>query len=408
MATIAYVLYTRAAFFFFVMSLQTPEQALQRYISPEGEQSSATFVLERNGQASGIGSVREIEYGAVRLMSGATVLEKADVATLMEYAAKVKEEKTLSQHLINYTITTETLDRSNDIIKADGIVLDHYKRNNVLFWNHWSYGMPIGNGYNPKLEAKSINMDFHFHGLNDSETWSETVGLLCLAKVIKACSVGIIPLSWDDLDIDENARKIYPTIYPSWSNKIRIYKKSEMYECSPCSVPMNPEAVQAAFGSKDFDEEVKAMVSKGVLSAENPFLSFVARSTSRKPAILTGNAEKAGRKISAENLAKLQQANSLLGEVIASAGETEDGDETKGKAAPPTTSEHISLKQYNRDMDAITRSLAEITTSLKHLSGDIEELKTVPAETKKQTPTSPVPTLTEAKMQELIGKVKMQ
>jgi hypothetical protein len=393
------------------MPKQTLEQALERYISPDGAQS-ASFLLERNGQAAGIGSVREMELGAIRLMNGTTVLDKAaDTAALMEYAAKVKEDKTLSQHLINYTITTEVLDRSNDIIKADGVMLDQYKRNNVLFWNHWSWGMPVGNGYNPKLENKSINMDFQFHGMNDSETWSETVGLLCLAKVIKACSVGIIPLSWDDLDIDDNTRKLYPTIYPSWSNKIRIYKKSEMYECSPCSVPMNPEAVQASFGSAEFEEEVKAMVSKGVLSSENPFLTFIARAISRTPNIFSGNQEKAGRKISAENLSKLQQASDLLGEVIASAASEEGEEENKsqsGSQGGKTNDSGISRKQYDRDMNGITASLAEITTTLKHLTSDVEALRKGTSADPEPPKPNPAPTLTEAKMQELLEKINKQ
>ena len=397
--------------------MQTLEEALKRYQSKDG---SSSFILERDGKLAGLGSVREMECGTIKRMNGEIALDKAaDMATVMEYVAKVKADGSLNQHLINYTITTETLDRSNDIIKADGVMLDKYKRNNVLFWNHWSWSMPIGNGYNAALIDKSVNMDFNFHGLNDSETWSETVGLLCLSRVIKACSVGVIPLAWDDLEIDENLKNLYPTIYPSYSNKIRIYKKCEMYECSPCSVPMNPDAVQAAFG-KEFDEEVKAMVAKGVLSAENPFLTFVSRAKSHGKTNIETGEEKAGRKISAANLEKIKKSHSLLDEIIAEAEPLDDGEgEGSADATPTDTNKSsISAKQYDRDMKSITASLAEVTTTLKHLSGEIAELRTgksaesgtegEPEGKSGGTPKPSADELTDEKMLALLNRVNVQ
>ncbi len=352
----------------------------ERYLNPDAAPSS--FVLQRDGKPVGIGSVREIEYGMVRTMSGAEVLGKAaDLATVYEYVEKVRSEKTLNQHLINFTINTNTLDRSNDIIEPAGIDLKKYERNNVLFWNHNTWGMPIGSGFLPTLGDSSITMDFNFHGLSDEKTLSETVGLLCLARVIKACSIGVIPLQWDDVEIDDNVRALYSTVYPSWSTKIRRYKKSEMIECSPCSIPMNPDAVQASFGGLA-EEEMKALVAKGIFNADNPLFNILSRAVSRPPQIssLPEGEQKAGAKISSERLQKLKQAHQVLGDVIAEVDTTTNDDDVAASHNAPAKSQQtsqkgVSGKQYDRDMRLLITSLAEIKGSIEKLVSETDTEK---------------------------------
>jgi hypothetical protein len=342
----------------------------ERYQNAEAAPSS--FLLQRDGKPVGIGSVREIDYGMVRRMNGTEVLGKAaDLATVYDYVAQVQTDKTLNQHLINFTINTNTLDRSNDIIEPAGIDLKKYERNNVLFWNHYTWGMPIGSGLSPTLLENKMTMDFNFHGLNDRSTMSETVGLLCLARVIKACSIGVIPLAWDDIDIDDNVRALYPTIYPSWSTKIRRYKKCEMIECSPCSIPMNPEAVQASFGAGS-EEEIKALVAKGLFSADNPLFTILSRAVSRPPAVTTNpeTTDKAGAKISSDRLEKLKQASQLLSDVIADAEGADDTGNTDTGTAD--AAKGISRKQYDRDMRTLITSVEKILTVMEQVTDDGE------------------------------------
>jgi hypothetical protein len=134
---------------------------------------------------------------------------------------------------------------------------------------------------------------------------------------------------------------------------------------------MNPEAVQASFGAGS-EEEIKALVAKGLFSADNPLFTILSRAVSRPPAVTTNpeTTDKAGAKISSDRLEKLKQASQLLSDVIADAEGADDTGNTDTGTAD--AAKGISRKQYDRDMRTLITSVEKILTVMEQVTDDGE------------------------------------
>lgn len=149
-----------------------------------------------------------------------------------------------SEGVYRFKITTSALDRYNDIVQPNGVILDNYKGNPVVLFNHNSYSeLPIGRNLDIYAEGDGLVGITQIHSLT-----SLAADVLKLLKggFLKATSIGFIPLGWFDRTPNDDEK-----LYPSWFGEtVREYTKWELLEYSIVNIPANPTAlIQNSFGA---------------------------------------------------------------------------------------------------------------------------------------------------------------
>src|SRR5215217_2319705 len=85
-------------------------------------------------------------------------------------------------------ITTENLDRYQEVIKLDGWDLEHYRNNPVVLWGHNHYELPIGVATDIRIEGGKMIAKGKF----SPHPFAQTIRSLYDASVMRATSVGFI------------------------------------------------------------------------------------------------------------------------------------------------------------------------------------------------------------------------
>ena len=151
------------------------------------------------------------------------------------YAFEVRQDPDNARTLI-FTISDETIDRYDSVIKADGWVLENYLKNPVFLYCHNYYHPPIGRTVkiwvedNARLKAAVKFPDEGIFPFADLiyNLYSHN------PPMMNAVSVGWIPLEWEN-HYDED---------DTYDGPRRIYTKNELLEHSAVPVPGNPNALQ--------------------------------------------------------------------------------------------------------------------------------------------------------------------
>lgn len=141
--------------------------------------------------------------------------------------------------VINY-ISTDALDRDNEVIEHRGVVLDDYRKNPIVPWAHNYHGLPIGKNIWIKSDKKGLVAKTHFlrHDFAQDVFDLYTEDIAGTGPALKAWSVGFIPLKWKNAKPDE---KVAEDERPQTVR--RTYKKWLLLEYSAVPVPSNPEAL---------------------------------------------------------------------------------------------------------------------------------------------------------------------
>lgn len=145
------------------------------------------------------------------------------------------DEKAMSA---TFVVTSETPDRVGDIVKADGIQLDNYRKNPVWFFGHQAIILPIGVCEDPdgKLAFKTEGdraIATCFFSKKSKE--AEQVFALVSEGILRATSIGFNPL---EPPVERNFREDNPnSIQPGF-----IFPKIDLLEISVVGVPAQPEA----------------------------------------------------------------------------------------------------------------------------------------------------------------------
>ncbi len=135
-------------------------------------------------------------------------------------------------------ITTENLDRYNEVIKLDGWELDNYLANPVVLWMH-DHTQPIGVATSlQKKDGKLIAQ-----GKFAPNAKGQEVRQLYDAGIVKAASVGFIPKEQEG----------------------NLITKAELLEFSFVSVPANPYALALAM---EKSLNINELVTKGIMFVE--------------------------------------------------------------------------------------------------------------------------------------------
>ena len=152
----------------------------------------------------------------------------SDEVVLQKFAPSgvLKAEGDAEDRQVRFVISTEGIDRDNDIIRVGGWVLDNFKRNPVVLWAHSRDSLPIAKALTVGPEGGNLVALSEFSELG----MADDVLSLIRGGFINATSVGFRPLEWT---FNEERGGI-------------DFLKQELVEFSVVPVPANPEALIAA------------------------------------------------------------------------------------------------------------------------------------------------------------------
>ena len=174
---------------------------------------------------------------------------------MAEIVRKVYTPEEIRQVDGDYTfeavISTETIDRHGDIVKASGINIDRYMKHPVLLSSHRYDDLrkQIGIVKELRREGKKWVAKYqYFAGEGNEEAdW----GYKLSQKGIAAFSIGFIPKNWDMEENEDGEVK-------------RVFKEVELIEISQVLIPANPDAIQKSLES---DDEIERKIAE-VMSEE--------------------------------------------------------------------------------------------------------------------------------------------
>ncbi len=132
---------------------------------------------------------------------------------------------------LRFIITTEAVDRDNDIISVDGWNVENFLKNPVVLFGHNASQPPIAKALNLIFETNSIKSEAEFMH-PDISPFSDMIFKMYKGGFMNAISVGFSP---EEFNFDETRGGFGVN-----------FLKQELLEYSAVPVPSNPEALQLA------------------------------------------------------------------------------------------------------------------------------------------------------------------
>lgn len=311
----------------------------------------------------------------------------------------------------DFFLSDKSVDRDRDTLAGNGWVLNEFKANGTVLWAHNGWAPPIAEPVNTRIQGKGDGAKL-FSGARfiDSDPMSAAILNLIDEKILKAVSVGFIPLEWV---VNEERRGL-------------DFTKQKLLEFSPVPVGSHPGAMVQLAKDKgldllpilewsqrwlDNDELVGKAVADDVevaaiYKALSPYarksdggvLFFDAKgapSTSDTTAAGDGDGStrgtddaeaKAGRVLSKKNQSKLAKASDLVLEVLADAkkeDDEDDEDEEHPKASIELVVRGIDAAEkvlVKLELDDETRAKAEAALSAARDALDPPEVEPMTVE----------------------------
>ena len=157
---------------------------------------------------------------------------------------------------LSFVITTDEVDRDNDIIKADGWRLDNYLKNPVVLFGHNWGGLPVGKCISITKMEHALKATVEFVS-KEISPFAETVYQMCKQGFLKATSVGF---------------SVIKSAYDNERHGFDIME-AELLEFSIVPIPANASALIEASGKgidisvfeKHLEDEINS--NKGMLEA---------------------------------------------------------------------------------------------------------------------------------------------
>ncbi len=187
------------------------------------------------------------------------------------------------------TISTADEDRYGDVLLPEGALLDAFNRNPVVLFGHDAGSLPVGRAVHLSVQAGTgIQADFVWL---KNDPFADRVRNAFEQGVLNAASVGFLPKKWEPHNKKGGLR------YTEW----------ELLEFSLVPVPANPNALRTL---KHFGLDTPTPVAQA-----NALLDEILRQL------------RSGLLLSHDNEHRLQQASSVLADVLANIDQTGDADE---------------------------------------------------------------------------------
>lgn len=259
-------------------------------------------------------------------------LEGQEVRDVIEATNKAADGDTGTFEIV---ITTENLDRYQDVIKADAWDLTHYMKNPVVLWGHDHKTLPIG------VTTEIIEKDGKkiARGKFAPHEFAQTIRKLYDMGVLRAASVGFI----------EKEREG------------NLITKAELIEWSIVSVPANPYCLSTLVKS---GVNVNEMVTKGFVTIKEADATEEEEEEEVEEEIEEPNLERSEEEKAAQHeelrnalatMVKQERAKAFLSETITrlrdAAAALEDlaaeGQEPEGNEAPQETDEEKAYREFS-------------------------------------------------------------
>jgi HK97 family phage prohead protease len=157
--------------------------------------------------------------------------------------------------VIEFAISTDSIDRDFDRIKQDGWVLDKYRKNPVVLFGHhyWNNEAPVvGKSLTEWVEKHKLKSRMQFTP-EGTVPLADMLYRLYAHKFMRATSVGFIPLEWKFVQEDDRPFGV-------------DFEKQELLEYSLVPVPANADALSEA-RSKGISTQPLKLWSEDVLDA---------------------------------------------------------------------------------------------------------------------------------------------
>lgn len=158
----------------------------------------------------------------------------ADTQLRKAFIAEVKASAD-DGRIVDFVISTDSVDRMGDTIAVDGWQIANYRKNNVVLWAHDSSMPPIAKGLNVRVEDGKLKASAQFVPAEVPVIGplAECILQLLRGGFLHAVSVGFIPVKY--AFSEEDGR--------SWGVD---FLQQELLEFSVCPIPANPEALNEA------------------------------------------------------------------------------------------------------------------------------------------------------------------
>lgn len=159
------------------------------------------------------------------------------------------------ENVFTAIISTQDIDRDNEVIVAKGISFENFLKDPVVLWAHDHHTPAIGNAMNIRARGKKIIARVR---MAPTEFAKEIFSLI-KGGFLRAVSIGFDPFKDRDFGppTDAEIKK-----NPDLAGVSRIFRKVDLLEFSVVNVPSNPEALITAVGKGEINlspETAKAM-----------------------------------------------------------------------------------------------------------------------------------------------------
>ena len=137
----------------------------------------------------------------------------------------IEKEVSAKERSITQYVSTNSIDRDNDIVEAKGINLKNFRKNPVVLFNH-NRDLPVASSMWQKADDVGLLTKTTF----SKTPFADDIYTLHLEKILNAWSIGFMPKKWD---FDEDSL-------------VTTFTDIELFEYSSVTLPANPEALDGA------------------------------------------------------------------------------------------------------------------------------------------------------------------
>ena len=134
-------------------------------------------------------------------------------------------------------ITTNAVDRDNEVLLPDGMDATDWQTNPVIFWNH-NYDVPIGKGTDlnrAKSQWTARGTIAERPAEHVGEWFPDTIRALMQQDIVRGVSVGFVPV---------NSRKPTPADREAFGDAVvKVHNRWKLLEFSVTPLPANQEAL---------------------------------------------------------------------------------------------------------------------------------------------------------------------
>jgi HK97 family phage prohead protease len=166
----------------------------------------------------------------LRTVKDPSQIDASRLAVISKMPTEVKAIGEGDSRLIEFCITTDSVDRGQDTVAADGWDVSNFMKNPVTLWAHDHYAPPIGNSRSLSKQGNKWMSICEFTP-QDVNPFGYMIYQLYKNNFMHACSVGFQPIEYSFAE-ERN-----------WGVN---YLQQELLEYSCVPVPANPEALVQA------------------------------------------------------------------------------------------------------------------------------------------------------------------